>query len=352
MKENHLPSAVSYINGEFLALDQTKLPKEEIIINISDIEKAYNAIKTLKVRGAPLIGISAAFGILAGLRDYFYQSIGDFKKTLKKRSVYLSSSRPTAVNLAKALNRMEKVWMHYTGVSNEELFLILEKEAVAIYEEDAEMCRRIGNYGKNLLKDGSRVLTHCNAGALAASVMGTALAPIYAAKESGLNIIVYADETRPLLQGARLTAWELQKSGVDVTLICDGMAAYVMSKGMVDIVIVGCDRVAANGDTANKIGTLGVAVAASRYGIPFYVACPSPTFDFGTKTGEGIVIEERDASEVVHFQGVATAPDNIKVFNPAFDVTPSELITGFITDKGIIAKPFNINLPKILNEIE
>lgn len=350
MSEKRLPSAVSYINGELFALDQTRLPFEEKIIKLSDIEKVYDAIKTLKVRGAPVIGISAAFGLLAGLREYFSENITDFKKTLEKRSAYLNSSRPTAVNLAKALKRMEKIWINYSASCVTELFDILEKEAVAIYEEDANMCRQIGDYGKKLLKEGSRVLTHCNAGALAASVMGTALAPIYAAKEAGINVKVYADETRPLLQGARLTAWELQKSGVDVTLICDGMAAYVMSKGMVDIVIVGCDRVAANGDTANKIGTLGVAVAANRYGIPFYIACPSSTYDFETKTGDDIVIEEREPSEVTHALGVATAPDNIKVFNPAFDVTPAELITGFITDKGVITKPFEINLPNILKE--
>lgn len=346
-----LPKAVSYTNGELFILDQRKLPLMEEINVQKSVDDVWVSIKELKVRGAPAIGIAAGFGMLVALKDLLDLSIERFKMELTERAVYLNSSRPTAVNLSNSLNRMKDVWEGYSGNSTKELFAKLEKEALLIYEEDVKICGAIGEFGKKLIKEGGRVLTHCNAGALAASVMGTALAPVYAAHNEGVKFQVYADETRPLLQGARLTAWELQKSGVDVTLICDGMAAYLMSKGGIDLVIVGCDRVAANGDTANKIGTLGVAVAANHYNIPFYIACPPATYDFHTKTGNDIIIEERNSDEVTHFAGKRVAPVDVKVFNPAFDVTPAELITGFITNKGIITKPFDINLPKIFGKV-
>lgn len=342
-----LPQAVSYINGELFILDQRKLPLTEEINIQKSVEDVWVSIKELKVRGAPAIGIAAGFGVLVGLKNLLHLPINKFKAQLVERANYLNSSRPTAVNLSNALNRMRDMWEKYGGNSTEELFYELEKEAILIYDEDVKICNDMGKHGKSLIKEGGRILTHCNAGALAASVMGTALAPVYAAHNEGVKFQVYADETRPLLQGARLTAWELQRAGVDVTLICDGMAAYLMSKGGVDLVIVGCDRVAANGDTANKIGTLGVAVAASRYKIPFYIACPPATYDCNTKTGDDIVIEERKPEEVTHFAGVQVAPIGIKVFNPSFDVTPAELITGFITNNGIVTEQFDINLPKI-----
>lgn len=346
-----LPKAVSYKDGELFILDQRKLPLMEEINVQKSVDDVWVSIKELKVRGAPAIGIAAGFGILVALKDLLDLPIDRFKIELTERAVYLNSSRPTAVNLSNSLNRMKDVWEGYSGNSTKELFAKLEKEALLIYEEDVKICGDIGEFGKKLIKEGGRVLTHCNAGALAASVMGTALAPVYAAHNEGVKFQVYADETRPLLQGARLTAWELQKSGVEVTLICDGMAAYLMSKGGIDLVIVGCDRVAANGDTANKIGTLGVAVAANHYNIPFYIACPPATYDFHTKTGNDIIIEERNSDEVTHFAGKRVAPVDVKVFNPAFDVTPAELITGFITNKGIITKPFDINLPKIFGKV-
>lgn len=351
MEFKPLPKAVSYKDGELFILDQRKLPLMEEINVQKSVDDVWVSIKELKVRGAPAIGIAAGFGMLVALKDLLDLPIERFKIELTERAVYLNSSRPTAVNLSNSLNRMKDVWEGYSGNSTKELFAKLEKEALLIYEEDVKICGDIGESGKKLIKEGGRVLTHCNAGALAASVMGTALAPVYAAHNEGVKFQVYADETRPLLQGARLTAWELQKSGVEVTLICDGMAAYLMSKGGIDLVIVGCDRVAANGDTANKIGTLGVAVAANHYNIPFYIACPPATYDFHTKTGNDIIIEERNSDEVTHFAGKRVAPVDVKVFNPAFDVTPAELITGFITNKGIITKPFDINLPKIFGKV-
>lgn len=345
-----LPKAVVYENGSLFILDQRKLPFEENMEEQKNVEDVWASIAKLKVRGAPAIGIAAAYGVIVGMKDFFSLPVDEFKNIVSRRAIYLDSSRPTAVNLSKALQRMNTLAVNYSGDSSEELFRLLEKEAENIYLEDAEICRKIGLYGKSLLKNGDKVLTHCNAGALAASERGTALAPVYAAYEDGINVKVYADETRPLLQGARLTAWELQRFGVDVTLICDSMAAYVMSRGMVDSVIVGCDRVAANGDTANKIGTLSVALAAKYFKIPFYVACPSSTYDFNSKTGKDIVIEERASNEITSFAGVRTAPENIKAFNPAFDVTPAGLITAFITEKGIISKPYDINLAKLFKE--
>ena len=334
-------------DGENLyILDQTLLPITVKEIKLNTPEEAYNAIKELKVRGAPAIGVAAAYSLLIGLKEKTNLPSNEFFKFVKNRAEYLNSSRPTAVNLSYALNRMLNKIENLKDNSALELYNILENEAKKIHSEDIDICRKIGEYGVELLKNDCGILTHCNAGRLAVSGIGTALAPMYVAQEKNIKIRVYADETRPLLQGARLTSFELYESGIDVTLICDNMAAFIMSKGLIDIVITGCDRVAENGDAANKIGTMGVAILSKHFNIPFYIACPSTTFDLNTKSGNDIVIEERDAKEVINFAGVQTAPLNIKVRNPAFDVTPNKLITGFITEKGIIKPPYNENLKK------
>ncbi|MDF2839578.1 MAG: mtnA, partial [Clostridia bacterium] len=319
--------SVKFEHDKLIILDQTKLPMETFFTKLDRVEDVWDAIFHLKVRGAPAIGIAAAYGLYIAIRDIQGSSLEDFYKQLKKHSEYLASSRPTAVNLFWALRRMEAKAMNSKGESVEKIKEILLTEAHAIRNEDEEMCRSIGEHALSLLSDGMTVLTHCNAGGLATAQYGTALSPLYLAKDKGWNIKVYADETRPLLQGARLTTWELNRAGVDVTLICDNMAAMVMRKGLIDAVIVGCDRVAANGDTANKIGTYGLAVLAKAHNIPFYIAGPTSTIDLETLTGEDIPIEERHEDEITCAFGKRTAPEGIKVFNPAFDVTPHELIT-------------------------
>jgi methylthioribose-1-phosphate isomerase len=266
---------------------------------------------------------------------------------LRKNSQYLASSRPTAVNLFWALKRMERAAFDNKNKTVEELKEILIREANAIRDEDEGMCRAIGENALTLFRDGMTVLTHCNAGGLATAMYGTALAPIYLAKEKGMDIKVFADETRPLLQGARLTAWELMQAGVDVTLICDNMAAAVMAKGLIDAVIVGCDRVAANGDTANKIGTYGLAVLAKAHNIPFYTAGPTSTIDIETPSGNEIPIEERKPDEITCGLGRRTAPLGVKAYNPAFDVTPNELITAIITEKGVVRQPYDEGIRKL-----
>lgn len=301
----------------------------------------------LKVRGAPAIGIAAAYGLYLAVRDIHTENFDEFWNQVKRHSDYIASSRPTAVNLFWALKRMEKTVLENKDKKVEQIKAALLNEANNIRNEDEAMCRAIGENGITLLRNGMTVLTHCNAGGLATAKYGTALSPIYLAKEKGWDIKVFVDETRPLLQGARLTTWELNQAGVDVTLICDNMAAMVMAKGWIDAVIVGCDRVAANGDTANKIGTYGVAVLAKAHNIPFYVAGPTSTIDMAAKTGDDIPIEERDEKEVTCGFGKRTAPEGIKVFNPAFDVTPNEYITAIITEKGIIRPPFEEGLKRL-----
>ena len=339
-----LPRSVSYEFGEMYLLDQTILPGTVNIEKQESIQQVWDSIKVLKVRGAPAIGIAGAYGLLLGVRDATSLPREEFISELKKNAAYLDSARPTAVNLSWGLNRMLKVVDRFPEVGSKELFIELEKEAIQIHEEDKKMMYQIGKNGAELIQEGAGILTHCNAGALAVSELGTALAPIYVAHSNGVPLKVYADETRPLLQGARLTSWELQQSGVDVTLICDNMAAHLMSKGLITMVIVGTDRVAANGDVANKIGTMGVAILANYFNIPFYVACPYSTIDFNTPTGNEIVIEERDDHEVTHFGTCRSAPEGIKVRNPAFDVTPNSLVKGLITEKGIITPPYKENL--------
>ncbi len=341
---NNLPRAIRWTDGELFLLDQTRLPLETIEEKQETVEQVWDSIKQLKVRGAPAIGVAAAYGLLVAMRDKQELSPGNFIVELKKQADYLDSSRPTAVNLGWAVRRMTAKAETIADQPTTEIYAALSAEAEAIHEEDRQLCLGMGKHGAPLIEEGMGVLTHCNAGGLATSELGTALAPMYVAQSRGVNFRVYADETRPLLQGARLTAWELQQSGIDVTLITDNMAAHLMSEGLINLVITGTDRAAANGDVANKIGTLGVAILAKHFNIPFYVACPSSTIDFNTPTGSAIPIEERDGEEVCHFGHRRTAPEDIKTRNPAFDVTPNELVAGLITEKGIVTAPYGENL--------
>ncbi|ACT03236.1 S-methyl-5-thioribose-1-phosphate isomerase [Paenibacillus sp. JDR-2] len=331
-------------------LDQRLLPEEIVYLPLVTQEDVWEAIRHLKVRGAPAIGISAAYGVVLGSRDA--NSAEEWLADVRKAAEYLATSRPTAVNLFWALDRMKAraEALASEGRLLEALKQALLDEAIAIQSEDEETNRLIGEHALSLFQDDIGVLTHCNAGGLATAKYGTALAPFYLAKERGMNIRVFADETRPVLQGARLTAFELQQAGVDVTLICDNMAGHVMSKGWVNAVIVGTDRVAANGDVANKIGTYSVAVLAKAHGIPFYVACPLSTIDLNTPTGAEIPIEERSAEEITEGFGKRTAPQGVKVYNPAFDITPNEYVTAIITEKGIIEAPFDVNLKKLFEQ--
>jgi methylthioribose-1-phosphate isomerase len=328
------------VNGRIKLIDQTLLPGELRFIYCEDLPTIWQAIKELKVRGAPAIGVAAAMAVVIGIKNVNAGSLDGFFERLKEVTSYIRTSRPTAVNLFWALERMERVAEENRNREVSEIKERLLKEALAIYEEDKDICRRIGKNGAALLKDDCRVLTHCNAGGLATADYGTALGVIFAAKEQGKKISVYVDETRPLLQGARLTAWELVHAGIEATLICDNMAATVMKEGKVDCVIVGADRIAANGDAANKIGTYGVAILAKEHGIPFYVAAPISTFDLNVSTGGEIPIEQRKAEEVTEPFGCRIAPkDGLKVYNPAFDVTPAKYIEAIITEKGVIRHP-------------
>jgi methylthioribose-1-phosphate isomerase len=315
------PKSIEWVGGSggFLRLiDQTQLPGTLSFRDCRTVEDVWEAIRALRVRGAPAIGIAAAYGVVIGVRK---------GTPLSEVADYLRTSRPTAVNLFWALDRMERV------VGSLDRLL---DEARAIHEEDRRMCHAIGRAGADLIHDGAGVLTHCNTGGLATAEYGTALSVMFTAADQGRRFQVFADETRPLLQGARLTTWELQQAGIDVTLICDSMAAQVMKEGRIQLVIVGADRIAANGDAANKIGTYGVALLAKAHGIPFFVAAPSSTFDLNLANGDGIPIEQRDPREVTHGFGRQTAPDGVAVYNPAFDVTPARLIAGLITEKGVI----------------
>lgn len=326
-------------------LDQTRLPMEESYLRLSSAEEIWGAIRRLKVRGAPAIGVAAAYGIYVCSRQIRATSFDEFYAEFCRTKEYLLSSRPTAVNLSVALKRMEQVVLRNASMPVASIVELLHDEAVAIREEDAAACRRIGEYALSLLRPGMGILTHCNAGHLAVSEYGTALAPVYLGEERGYGFKVFADETRPLLQGARLTAYELNRAGVDVTLICDNMASSVMQKGWVQAVVVGCDRVAMNGDVANKIGTSALAVLARHYGIPFYVLGPTSTIDAQCPDGKSIVIEERAPEEVSEMWYThRMAPEGIHIYNPAFDVTPHELITAIITEKGISRPPFEDSL--------
>jgi methylthioribose-1-phosphate isomerase len=335
-----VPKTLEWIGGTdgFLRLlDQTKLPAEIAFCDCRRVEAVWEAIKSLRVRGAPAIGVAAAYGVVIGAQA------GDVSKAVE----HLRSSRPTAVNLFWALDRMSEV----INSRPSDLASALLREAERIDQEDRAMCRNIGTNGAGLVPDGGGVLTHCNAGSLATAGAGTALAVLYEAHGQGKRFRVYADETRPLLQGARLTAWELNAAGLDVTVLCDNMAASLMRSGAVQMVVVGADRIAANGDTANKIGTYGVALLAHAHGIPFFVAAPSSTFDLGCPSGDQIPIEQRDPKEVTHGFGPATAPAGIQVYNPAFDVTPARLIAGIITERGVIRPPDEATIRRTLSRI-
>jgi len=332
---------VSWANGKVRILDQTKLPSELVYVDCPDVESVARAIESMKVRGAPAIGVTAAYGAVLGVDPDAGESWREgFEFSLSR----LSSTRPTAVNLFWALRRMKDTALKLRGLGAPEARKLLLEEARRIHLEDREDCERMGMNGASLLEDGSTVLTHCNAGALATGGSGTALSVIYAAAKEGKRIRVYADETRPLLQGARLTAWELKQNGIDVTLICDNMAAYVMRQGRVDCVIVGADRIASNGDVANKIGTYSLAVLAKEHGIPLYVVAPLSTIDMNLSSGEEIPIEERSPDEVYAAFSRPQAPEGVSIYNPAFDVTPNHLVSAIISEKGIARRPYRESL--------
>ncbi|MEK3734022.1 MULTISPECIES: S-methyl-5-thioribose-1-phosphate isomerase [Paenibacillus] len=342
-------SSVSWGGDHLILLDQRLLPEDIVYLKLYTPEEVWEGIHSMKVRGAPAIGIAAAFGVVLGGLQYAGDQPGEWLQQVRTTCDYLATSRPTAVNLFWALDRIKLTAEKLAETLSDRTALnaALLAEAEAIRAEDEDVCRRIGENALPLFKDGMGILTHCNAGGLATAKYGTALAPMYLAHEQGMNIKVFADETRPVLQGARLTAFELQQAGIDVTLLADNMAAMVMSKGWVQAVIVGTDRVAANGDVANKIGTYGLAVLAKAHGIPFYVACPLSTIDLNTKTGAEIPIEERPAEEITEGFGKRTAPHGVKVYNPAFDVTPNEYVTAIITEKGMVQAPYSENLKKL-----
>ncbi len=330
---------IEWRNGEIYMIDQTLLPRQYKIIKCDTIKKVWDAIKQLKVRGAPAIGVAAAFGMLLVSEKSKAKTLAAYKKEMQKAAKYLATSRPTAVNLFWALDRVMEIVK--AGKDLGQLKKDIKKETLQIFEEDREICRAIGKNGNKIIPKTATIITHCNAGGLATADYGTALACMYAAHEKGKKLHVYADETRPLNQGARLTTWELMKAGIKTTLICDSMAAHTMKTHRIDCVIVGADRIAANGDAANKIGTYGLALAAKAHGVPFYVAAPLSTIDLNSKDGSEIPIEERDPKEVTSYK--------VPVYNPAFDVTPANLITAIITEKGIIEKPTTTKIKKLFN---
>ncbi|MDL2253945.1 S-methyl-5-thioribose-1-phosphate isomerase [Ruminococcaceae bacterium OttesenSCG-928-I18] len=354
-KTQELPSAdnvrLSKEGDSVVIIDQTKLPGKVETLSLQTEGELFEAIRELRVRGAPAIGIFAAYGLYVLARQIETDDYEVFLATLREHSRHLRSSRPTAVNLSWALGRMEELVLSHPGLSPAAMLPLLEKECRAIQQEDISMCRSISEYGLSLLQPGDGILTHCNAGPLATSCYGTALGPLFLGAERGLPFHVFADETRPLLQGARLTAYELQNGGIDVTLICDNMAATVMKKGWVQACLVGCDRVAANGDVANKIGTSGVAILAKHYGIPFYVLGPSSTFDANCPSGQEIEIELRAPEEISkNYYARPMAPENVKCYNPAFDVTDHTLVTAIVTEKGIYRPPYTQNLAAMLGD--
>jgi len=337
---------VFWQDGKVILIDQTKLPHKEEYLQLTDYQELAKAIKTMKVRGAPAIGVTAALGLALAAYHSQAKSVPELLKEVETAAKVLGATRPTAVNLFWALEHMLEVVSSFQG-SVAELKNLIVKEAVSLQEEDISRNKKLGFYGATLIADGDSILTHCNAGALACAGYGTALGVITAAHESGKKVHVFVDETRPLLQGARLTAWELTRIGIPMTLITDNMAGYFMSLGKIDKVVVGADRIAANGDTANKIGTYAVAVLAKAHNIPFYVAAPTSTIDKKIKSGQDIPIEERQPQEVVEVFGQAVAPANVKVANPAFDVTPANLITAIITEAGILKPPFTESIKKL-----
>ncbi|MDP2730443.1 MAG: S-methyl-5-thioribose-1-phosphate isomerase [Dehalococcoidales bacterium] len=343
MKENYQP--VEWLGNKVKILDQTRLPQEEVYLELDDYQDIASAIRELKIRGAPAIGVAGGYAIALGSQKIQSTSKADFLAEFQQVSRTIAGTRPTARNLFMAVERMEQVAK--AGKSVEESKKGLVEEAVRIHSEEAEATEKLSRFGAELIKDGFTILTHCNAGPLATTGYGTALGVIIRASEEGKKVKVFADETRPLLQGARLTTWELKKAGIPVTLITDSMAGYFISRGEIDCVIVGADRITANGDTANKIGTYTLAVLAKENGIPFYVAAPTTTIDHSLATGKEIPIEERKPEEVTHIQRSGIAPEGIEAQNPAFDVTPHKYITALITERGIIREPLGEGIKKI-----
>jgi methylthioribose-1-phosphate isomerase len=338
---------IEWKNDKVILLDQRRLPSEEIYVEYSDYKSLADAIKAMVVRGAPAIGVAAAMGVALGALGVDAKNHEEFIQKMEKVCDTLLKTRPTAVNLPWAVERMKKVYLNFSDFSLPQLKQRLVNEALAIFEEDIDLCRKMGKHGASLIQSGDAILTHCNAGALATAGQGTALSVIYEAAREGKKIKVFADETRPFLQGARLTAWELQKNGIEVTLIPDVAAASLLREGHIQKVIVGADRIASNGDVANKIGTYPLALAAKTHGVPFYVVAPFSTIDWSILDGMKIPIEERPESEVTFFLNQRTAPVGVQVRNPAFDVTPYELITGIVTERGIAVQPLERNLKNL-----
>ena len=338
---------VYYENGALKMLDQTLLPTEEVTHSYTDYREIAAAIVDMIVRGAPAIGVTAGYGVYFGALEFEGLPRGAFLKEMETVCQVLRATRPTAVNLFWAVDRMEGVIENNAENTPAEITALLKTEADAICSEDIQMCRDMGAYGAELIHRKDTILTHCNAGALATADYGTALGVVRAAWEAGKEISVYADETRPFLQGARLTAYELQKDGIPVTLITDNMAGWMMKQGKIDCVVVGADRIARNGDVANKIGTYSVSILAKAHGIPFYVAAPTSTIDFNMWSGDDIVIEERDTREISHIKGQQIAPDGVRMENPAFDVTPHQNVTAIITEKGVVYPPFDLSIPRL-----
>jgi methylthioribose-1-phosphate isomerase len=328
-------------------IDQRALPTREEYVSCRDAVAVAAAIRDMVVRGAPAIGVTAAMGIALGLKKSGARDASALREEMESLSALLAATRPTAVNLFWGIERMKRKFEELVPAGVEAAKAGMEREALAIHREDVELNRRMGAHGEKLLKDGARILTHCNAGALATAGYGTALGMMRAAVEAGKKIEVFSDETRPFLQGARLTAWELAKDRIPVTLITDNMAGYLMAKGEIDCAIVGADRIAANGDVANKIGTYTVAVLAKEHGLPFYVVAPTSTFDLTIPSGKEIPIEERSPAEVTHVQGVRIAPDGVGIRNPAFDVTPNRLVTAIVCENGVARAPYAESLRRL-----
>ena len=335
---------IEWKKGKVIMLDQRALPQEKLYVEYSDYKQVADAIELMVIRGAPAIGVAGAMGAALGACGIRVSTFDEFIAKFDDVCTTLEAARPTASNLSWAVRRMRQVAGRHKKSPLPEIQKHLEAEALAIADEDAKMCRAIGRHGSELIRSGAKILTHCNAGALATAGIGTALAPIYTAQEQGKKLSVYCTETRPWLQGARLTAWELLQNDVAVTLITDGSAASLLASNEIDLVIVGADRIAANGDVANKIGTLSLAIAAQRYRIPFYVAAPSTTLDHACLAGTEIPIEQRRREEITHFGRIKIAPDEVRVLNPVFDVTPHDLITGIITERGVHRAPYKENL--------
>jgi len=339
---------IEWYKNSVKMIDQAALPDKLKFIYCRDVKSLWNAIKNMNVRGAPAIGIAGALGVLLVSKNSRARTYSTFEKDIKKAVRYLKKSRPTAVNLSWALDRMQNKSLENKDKPLSRIKDLLKKEALLIIKEDKAICRKMGKNGASLIKNKDNILTHCNAGALATYDYGTALGVFYAAKSSGKSFSVYVDETRPRLQGARLTTWELKQNKIPFKLICDNMAATLMKQGKIDKIMTGADRIASNGDTANKIGTYSLAVLAKYHNIPLYIIAPSSTFDLTLKTGKDIPVEERSSKEITHIKGKKIAPSGIKVYNPAFDVTPHKLIKAIVTEKGIIKAPFDRNISKIL----